>query len=271
MRALGAHLRPGERVRYCIADAQTVGDFALTDIQMAGEPVGPFVDIYPSPALGGKRLMRFSQRFARSMSARLYEGNGDGLAHFRLVYESPERALLAYHAPLGDGLIVRKATLFRDDEDERQWRRSLAAGTPVVLANEIVYDGLIAPSVKIFEQVPGARLMGRAPAGATVEARLALVARATGDWLTYRRAAKADVTGRFELVVPYPTEPGAAFTDVVATGPYELVAAAGGAPATALGRAAVPADAVEAGSAVTVAALAPASPPPAPGPPPPRP
>ena len=70
---------------------------------MAGQQVGPYVELFASPPLSGKQLMRFSGRFSRSMSARLYEQSGDGLAHFRLVYASPDHTLLAYHAPLGAG------------------------------------------------------------------------------------------------------------------------------------------------------------------------
>lgn len=255
--ALGHKLHPGERVRYCIADAQTVGEFALSGIQMAGESVAPFVELFAAPSLSGKRLMRFSPRFSRAMSSRLYEQNGDGLAHFRLVYASPARTLLAYHAPLGAGVIVRKTTPLADGDDERRWRDALAAGTPVVLSNEVVYDGVIGPSVKIFEQVPGARLTGTAPAGATVEARLDLIARASGAHVSYRRAATTDVTGHFQVMVPYPTEPDAAFTDVFATAPYDLVVTEPGAAAgRSVGRIAVSTDAVENGATVSVSAAA---------------
>ena len=253
VRALGHKLRPGERVRYCIADAQTVGEFALSGIQMAGDAVGPYVEIFPSPELGGKRLMRFSQRFSRSMSSRLYEQNGDGLGHFRLVYASPDQTLLAYHAPLGAGVIVRKTTRLTGDDDQQRWRRSLATGQPIVLPDEIVYQGTIGPSVKIFEEVPGARLAGTVAPGASVEARLPLVARATGERLTYRRAATVDVTGHFEVVVPYPTEPDAAFTDVFASAGYELTVTDPGAPAPrSLALVTVSTDAIENGSVVNV-------------------
>src|SRR3569623_1128516 len=118
--------------------------------------------------------MRFSQRFSRSMSSRLYVLNGDGLAHFRLVYASPARTLLAYHAPLGAAVIVSKSTPLADGDHERRWRDALAAGTPVALSYEGVDDGGIGPAVMIFELVPGARLTGTAPACATGEARLDL-------------------------------------------------------------------------------------------------
>ena len=251
--ALGHKLHAGERVRYCVADAQTVGDFALSGIQMAGEPVGPFVELFAAPTLSGKRLMRFSPRFSRSMSSRLYEQNGDGLGHFRLVYASPDRTLLAYHAPLCAGVIVRKATRLTGEDDERHWRSVLAAGAPVVLSDEVVYEGSIGPSVKIFEQVAGARLQGTAPPGASVEARLELVGRESGEHLTYRRPTTVDVTGHFEVVVPYPTETDAAFTDLFATAPYELIVTEPGSPAgRSLGRIAVSTDAVENGAVVNV-------------------
>jgi len=254
VRALGHKLHPGERVRYCIADAQTVGEFALSGIQMAGESVSPFVELFAAPSLSGKRLMRFSPRFARAMSSRLYERNGDGLGHFRLVYASPDHTLLAYHAPLGAGVIVRKATPLADADDERRWRGALAAGTPVVLPDEIVYEGSIGPSVKIFEQVAGARLTGTAPPGASVEARLELVARESGEHLSYRRPATVDVTGHFEVVVPYPTEPDAPFTDVLATAPYDVIVNEPGALAGhSVGRIAVSTDAVENGTSVSMA------------------
>jgi len=255
VRALTHKMHPLERVRYCIVDAQTVGDFALAGVQMAGQPIGDYATIFRSADLSGKQLMRYSERFSRGMSSRLYERNGDGLAHFRLVYDSPDRSLLAYHAPRGDGMIVRKGTRFFDDEEQGLWRRSLASGKPIVLSDEVVYDGAIEPSVKIFEQVAGARLTGTASPGATVEARLELVSRDGGVRSTYRRSTTADVTGRFELVVPYPTEPDAAFTDVVAAAPYELTVSGGGeASPRSLGRVTVSSDAVETGATVSVPA-----------------
>jgi len=255
VRALSDRLRPGEAVRYCIVDAQTAGDYALSGIQMAGASVADFVEIFPSAALEGKRLMRYSARFTRGMSSRLYERDGDDLGHFRLVYASPDRTLLAYHAPRGDGLIARKATRLTDDHDEARWRRALGDGKPLVLPDEVIYEGEIGPSVKIFEEVPGARLVGTAPAGALVEARLTLLARAAATRVAYHRAVAADITGRFEVVVPYPTEPeGDDHSDVFAQGPYEVVVhdVAQLAGVRRIGQARVAASAVEAGLRVPV-------------------
>jgi len=273
VRALGDGLRPGERVRYCIADGQTAGDFFLSALQMAGASVNDYIEIFAPDSLPQKRLMRFNARYGRSMVARLYEGDGVELGHFRLVYASPEQNLLAYHAPLGNGAIVRKATRFFDGEEKSLWERSLSSRRPIILSNEIVYDGRIEPAVKIFEQVAGAHLVGQAAPGATIEAALELAGRAGGRAFRYHRTGHADANGRYEVVVPYPTEAGAA-ADVSARGEYQL-GSIGGAPAIGLGRARVTEADVEEGRTVAVApvsgaetpAAAPATSPPAAAPP----
>lgn|GEM_PF-1031984 len=251
--ALSSRLRPGEQIRYVIADAQTAGDFVLPAVQMSGGAVSDYVDIFIPGSLPSIRLARFNQRYARSMVARLYEGNGDGLAHFRMVYASPEVSLLAFHAPAKDGVvngpIVRKGTPFVDAEEQQRWRQNVAAGRPIVLGSEIVYDGAIGPSVKIFEQVAGARLTGEAPAGATVEAHAQLTSRASGHTFHFHNAAAADAAGRFAVTVPYPTEPTDA--DVSADGMYQV--RIGDGSNRVVGQAAVTARDVADGAAVAVA------------------
>ncbi|HEY8926833.1 MAG TPA: hypothetical protein VIU64_20760, partial [Polyangia bacterium] len=221
VRALGDGLRPGERVRYCVVDGQTAGDFFLSAVEMAGANVNDYVELFAPDTMPQKQLMRFNARYQRSMVARLYEGDGRDLGSFRLVYASPERNLLAYHAPLGAGVIVRKATRFFDVEEKVLWERSLSSRRPVVLSDEVVYEGRIEPAVKVFEQVAGARLVGQSTPGAAIEASLEVVARAAGHSFRYSRTGRADANGRYELVVPYPTEAGA-HTDVSAGGDYEV-------------------------------------------------
>ncbi|HEX2660091.1 MAG TPA: hypothetical protein VHU40_17530, partial [Polyangia bacterium] len=254
VRALSARLKPGERIRYVMADAQTAGDFVLPGVQMSGGAVSDYVDIFIPGSLPSLRLARFNQRYAQTMVARLYERNGDGLAHFRMVYASPDVSLLAFHAPTKDGAvagsIVRKATPFADAQDEQQWRQRLTSGRPVVLEKEIVYDGAIGPSVKIFEQVAGARLTGEAPAGATVEAHLDLASRASGHAFHFHGAATADATGHFAIGVPYPTGPEQSTADVLAGGPYQVRVADGS--NRVLGQAAVTSQDVADGHAVAV-------------------
>src|SRR5207253_5469547 len=156
------------------------------------------------------------------------------------------------HAPTRDGAvagsIVRKATPFADAQAEQLWRQRLTTGRPVVLEKEIVYDGAIGPSVKIFEQVAGARLTGEAPGGATVEAHLELASRTSGHAFQFHNAATADATGPFAIGVPYPTD--ATDADVRAGGPYQVRVADGS--NRALGQATVTSQDVAAGNAVAV-------------------
>jgi dolichyl-diphosphooligosaccharide--protein glycosyltransferase len=187
------------------------------------------------------------------MIARLYEGDGADLGHFRLVYASSEENLLAYHAPRGGGAIVRKATPFSDAAEAALWRGALAGHRPVVLSDETVYDGLIGPAVKVFEQVAGARLVGRARPGAALEARLDLAARASGHAFRYVRSGHADADGRFELTVPYPTDPAPVSSDVVARAPYEIHSVGSDAGDVVVGRAPVATGDVVRGLVVPVA------------------
>jgi dolichyl-diphosphooligosaccharide--protein glycosyltransferase len=61
------------------------------------------------------------------------------------------------------------------------------------------------PFVKLFEIVPGARVVGRAPAGARVELHLDLQSR-NGGGFVYETTTRADAEGRYEATLPYPTE-----------------------------------------------------------------
>jgi asparagine N-glycosylation enzyme membrane subunit Stt3 len=249
-------LKPGEQVRYCIADAQTAGDFLLSGLQMAGEDVKDYVEIFIPGTMPDRRLMRFSDRYARSMIARLYEGDGAGLGHFRLVYASPDETLLAYHAPRDGGAIIRKATPFADAEEAALWRGALADRRPVVLSDEIVYDGRIGPAVKVFEQVAGARLVGDAAPGVALEAHLDLAARGSGrngHTFRYVRSGRADANGRFEITVPYPTELAPVSSDVAARAPYEIHSVGPADPGdVVIGRATVATGDVEQGLIVAV-------------------
>ena len=79
-------------------------------------------------------------------------------------------------------------------------------GTITKAADHYEYDGLIASTVKIFERVDGARLLGTAAPGSTVEAHLPLLCGSDGRLVRYARTAVGGADGRFELVVAHPTE-----------------------------------------------------------------
>jgi dolichyl-diphosphooligosaccharide--protein glycosyltransferase len=75
----------------------------------------------------------------------------------------------------------------------------------------------------IYEIVPGARIAGHAQAGERVTTRLVLRLRA-GDAFVFEQAVRADDQGRYELVLPYPSQRFS--PDVLPTGPYEITAGA---------------------------------------------
>jgi hypothetical protein len=75
----------------------------------------------------------------------------------------------------------------------------------------------ILPMFKLFEVVAGARLAGEAEPGERVRLKLPLVTN-TGRQFLYRSDATTGPDGRFEFVVPYPTETGD--SAVVPLGPY---------------------------------------------------
>jgi dolichyl-diphosphooligosaccharide--protein glycosyltransferase len=60
-------------------------------------------------------------------------------------------------------------------------------------------------AVKVFEVVPGARLMGRGEPGEKVEVSLSLHAMGARAFV-WKQTTRCDGDGRFCLVVPYPTE-----------------------------------------------------------------
>ncbi len=64
---------------------------------------------------------------------------------------------------------------------------------------------MIFPMFKAFEVVPGARLAGVAESGERIRLKLPLVTN-TGRRFMYRSETTAGPDGRFEFVVPYPTE-----------------------------------------------------------------
>jgi asparagine N-glycosylation enzyme membrane subunit Stt3 len=99
------------------------------------------------------------------------------------------------------------------------------------------------PVLWTFEAVPGARVLGQAPAGARVVLEIPLVER--GRRHVWRAWADAGADGRYELKVPLPT---GLVQPTLATAPTGQLRANGGAPAVIV----IPEAAVRSGSTVEV-------------------
>jgi asparagine N-glycosylation enzyme membrane subunit Stt3 len=96
------------------------------------------------------------------------------------------------------------------------------------LRNDIVgtnlgylYDGHLGSSIKIYEIVSGARIVGFAQANSTVQLRLNLSINTTGRKFVYVRSGTTDHNGRYNITVPYSTVPNDAST-VIPEKFYEL-------------------------------------------------
>jgi asparagine N-glycosylation enzyme membrane subunit Stt3 len=224
VRGLAKRVGPGDQVRYVIADARTEGDFVLAALRMADYDKAAYMKGFGEAPFRGVKipLWVYNDRFYASIGSRLYDRNGDGLAHFRLVYVSPEHTALAYISrpdAEGSGHISRHATVIADPNQERLWTQVVRSTKPVDVQNSIVYQAEIEPSVKVFEVVRGAHLVGTAAPGSHVEVLLDLRAAEGRQQVHYHRTGAADASGRFDIVVPYPTQ-GDPTSDVTAAGPY---------------------------------------------------
>ncbi len=205
-----------DAVRYVAADPRSIGDFFGGHLMTTGEDMRRFRGIeLVRDVYGRSRLQtNLGDAYKATFAYRLLVNDGNGLSHFRLVYESPQRMELS--------LAMEKST-----SRMRPVTRLIPAGerdeAPIVPPAgdvEMLFTHRLA-SVKLFEQVAGARLAGVAPAGAYITCELPLRAQSTGRRFVYRQTTRADEAGRYELVVPYATE-RVAISDVIAEGEAQV-------------------------------------------------
>jgi asparagine N-glycosylation enzyme membrane subunit Stt3 len=244
---------PRDRVRYVVVDARDCGEWLLAAAAQLPEPVPLLVRSTARDAAPGLPAVVPGPAYDRSLVARLCADDGSGLAGYRLVYESPERSLtgvLVAPARPGEGrawarLVTRPAPAVGADG------RRGAAGAPLATPEGLVQGGRTHAAVKVFEVVPGARLIGAAPPGARVTASLWLEVRGSGRRWQYVGAATATAAATFELVVPYPSHAEPRRSSVRPSGPYRVIArdAAG---VELQGEAVVSASEVRRGAAVPV-------------------
>ncbi|HWH08034.1 MAG TPA: oligosaccharyl transferase, archaeosortase A system-associated [Candidatus Thermoplasmatota archaeon] len=150
--------------------------------------------------------------YKESMMGRLYDGDGNGLQNYRLVWEAPaydlivsasgrDGSLRCFHDVVPSGscnLPVDYNALARLRPGEAM---RLGDGT-------VVYDVLVASRLKLFERVEGARIVGTAPPGSQVRVG-AVVAAQPEDAFQTRGAFQFEVVGtagpdgRYSVTFPY--------------------------------------------------------------------
>lgn len=202
-----------ESVRYAIVDSLTLADLFPAKLATAEQPAFLYQGVEGVWEIDGESVPHwtYGSRYRHAIGVRLYLGDGDGLAHYRIVYETSQQSYSSY--VIGDTWVARRTTAIDGPETRVRLEARIAAGDPSKAPEGLVYDGVIASSVKIFERVAGASLVGRAPPGASVEAELLLSSAPTGREFAYHRTCVVGDDGEFELVVPHSTDrAGAAIT-----------------------------------------------------------
>jgi dolichyl-phosphooligosaccharide-protein glycotransferase len=220
-------LRASADVRYVMVDARTANDFFMAGLEMAGKPLKDYQRQLHIAKVEGQtlNLWSFGNHYPLTMVSRLYIADGTGLAHYRLIYQSPEKSVNFFvGSPNEKGTSVTRRSTVLDASSEPQWRQLIASGAAAAVPGGVVYDVSILPTVKIFQVVPGAVLEGQAAPNATVQARVNLHSTASGQDTHYTRNATADATGHYTVTVAATTETDPE-SDVQATGPYELTSA----------------------------------------------
>ena len=217
----------GEHVRYVVLEARTVADHFPGKILLARRQL----DDYDTKAEnwyaieGNQKIPHrtYGPRYERSMAVRLFLGDGRDLGHYRLVFESSQVSYIPYLLQF-ETYKYKRIAYGIDSAAQREAyaQRSGLGRVARSEAGHFEYDGVITPSVKIFERVAGARLSGVAGAGATVEARLSLRCGADGRVVDYRRSAVAAADGRFEIVVAHSSKRARGNAGCEADGPYAV-------------------------------------------------
>ena len=159
---------------------------------------------------GEKALVAPGPEWRESMMARLYDDDADGLSHYRLVYEHhdyyalgsaayDEKNIACFHEPMGGGggcPVNLPGEAFTGYQQ----------GTAVPADDAWAFDLKAISRLKLFERVPGARLVGAAQPGQEVVVRAVVAVQQDGSdvrQFVHTVHATAGPDGRFEVVFPY--------------------------------------------------------------------
>ncbi len=205
LEALKAGCEPGERVEYVMLASEVISDSFLTHMQVAGISPERILEPAQEVTVANQKfpLPVYGELYHRSISARLFEE--DQMKHFRLIYETPARSLVAYVARYNQALNkmdVRRRSLPLQEVEELARLDGAPGVFPV--GEGYLYGARVLSEVKVFQIVAGARVSGH-------EASLVLQCKSSGRTWTYRQTGP-------ELILPYPTT--AAVGEVRAQGPY---------------------------------------------------
>jgi asparagine N-glycosylation enzyme membrane subunit Stt3 len=218
-------------VRYVVLDAASVCDSYISEALQAGLGIEELqVEEGRTENEGGSLpLISYGNRFRSAIGAKLYLGDGAGMNHHRLVYESRGESFIRYRLLPGLEAVILKsspvdtpwerAELLALTEDGASWTEE--KGT------YFCYSGQIVPTVRIYERVAGATLLGKSANGEAATLELELRNSLTGRTFLHRATTEPETDGTLRFTLPYPTTRTTGAT-VRATGPCRILA--GGVP-----------------------------------------
>jgi dolichyl-diphosphooligosaccharide--protein glycosyltransferase len=223
-----------ESFRYVVMDSFTIGTSFLTkalEAEMVGWAPSHFSQQIGITEINGISypIITFKgHRYAELISAQLYLRDGNGLEHYRMVYQSPHRSYLRYiseRISLEDpNRISTRLETTPVNSEEHLELFEIEASYYVSLIGEdglvYSYGGVILPSVKIFEIVEGAEVVGETTPFSTIELEIMLRSRSDDGEINYTQRGNADRNGQFSLTIPYATTN--MNTGVVSRGPARI-------------------------------------------------
>lgn len=213
-------------LRYILIPASSLGEKLMGEMRVAGLPMSLMWQPGPVAHWEGMSMTTPapSPRLRAALLWRLYWESGQGLAHYRLVYESEQQVLHALQIDFS-GASMLPISFPVGPKEQRVVDALLARPeSPQPTSRGLLMAARVAPEVRIFEAVPGAVVQGSAPAGQSVVASLELQAPTTGRRWTASFRSTVSRTGSFTLRLPYASDgpSAAAAGSVRALGPYQL-------------------------------------------------
>ncbi|MFC2084641.1 hypothetical protein ACFLS9_06265 [Bacteroidota bacterium] len=198
-----------DNVKYVVIDGKMIGGFFQGIIELSGYNAQNYLTKVERKTRDGNKftLMTFGERYNNSIGVRLYKNHGQGLGNYRLVYESKHNTYLTYHMfnnKYGGSLQIENFPI-NSEPLEKEYQNYINYKV-LQVPGGYYYDGIIEPSVKIFEVVKGAKIRGRVSSSRKVIAELKLHSENTGRYIEYYNETVSDEYGNFEIIIPYSTE-----------------------------------------------------------------
>lgn len=197
-----------EAVRYVALDAKGVGESFGTNVLNAGLSRGSYMAEASFTTERGERitLPTLGPAYDATWTVQLMREDGNGMSYFRLVFESQDSSLLHLRVNPSSQSFMAVAQPLLHEAELMEARNRVANGRVWQDGTDWCYQAQVISSVKLFEQVPGARLQGHGEPGTKVTLSLPMRMRTSGRNWTYRQTVSVSNEGNFELISPYPTE-----------------------------------------------------------------